>query len=87
MRTVLALLFSLAAATTTAAPLPPAARAEVNALEEDGTISGGMIPKVETCIEAIERGVQGVVILDGKTPHAVLLELFTEHGAGTLIVP
>ena len=53
----------------------------------DGTISGGMIPKVETCIEAIERGVEGVVILNGKTPHAVLLELFTEHGAGTLIVP
>ena len=46
-----------------------------------------MIPKVETCIEAIERGVEGVVILNGKTPHAVLLELFTEHGAGTLIVP
>ncbi|MBX3582332.1 MAG: acetylglutamate kinase [Rhizobiaceae bacterium] len=53
----------------------------------DGTISGGMIPKVETCIEAIERGVEGVVILNGKTAHAVLLELFTEHGAGTLIVP
>ena len=56
-------------------------------LINDGTISGGMIPKVETCIEAIERGVEGVVILNGKTPHAVLLELFTEHGAGTLIVP
>ncbi len=53
----------------------------------DGTISGGMIPKVETCIEAIERGVKGVVILDGKTPHAVLLELYTDHGAGTLITP
>jgi acetylglutamate kinase len=51
----------------------------------DGTISGGMIPKVETCIEALERGVEGVVILDGKVPHAVLLELFTELGAGTLI--
>ena len=46
-----------------------------------------MIPKVETCIDAIGRGVEGVVILDGKTPHAVLLELFTEHGAGTLIRP
>jgi acetylglutamate kinase len=53
----------------------------------DGTISGGMIPKVETCIEAIDRGVEGVAILNGKTPHSVLLELFTEHGAGTLIVP
>jgi len=58
---------------------------EVRRLIADGTISGGMIPKVETCIEAIERGVEGVVILDGKVPHAVLLELFTELGAGTLI--
>ncbi|HTP92638.1 MAG TPA: acetylglutamate kinase [Xanthobacteraceae bacterium] len=51
----------------------------------DGTISGGMIPKVETCIDALDKGVEGVVILDGKVPHAVLLELFTELGAGTLI--
>jgi acetylglutamate kinase len=50
----------------------------------DGTISGGMIPKVETCIDALEQGVEAVVILDGKVPHAVLLELFTELGAGTL---
>ena len=46
-----------------------------------------MIPKVETCIGAIDKGVEGVVILNGKRAHAVLLELFTEHGAGTLIVP
>ncbi len=51
----------------------------------DGTITGGMIPKIETCIYALERGVEAVVILDGKVPHAVLLELFTDHGAGTLI--
>jgi acetylglutamate kinase len=51
----------------------------------DGTVTGGMIPKIETCIYAIERGVEGVVILDGKVPHAVLLELLTDHGAGTLI--
>jgi acetylglutamate kinase len=51
----------------------------------DGTVVGGMIPKVQTCIEALERGVEGVVILDGKVPHAVLLELLTDHGAGTLI--
>lgn len=51
----------------------------------DGTVTGGMIPKIETCIYAIEQGVEGVVILDGKVPHAVLLELLTEHGAGTLI--
>ncbi len=61
--------------------------AEAKALIADGTISGGMIPKVETCIYAIEKGVEGVVILNGKTAHAVLLELFTEHGAGTLLVP
>ncbi|HVY21271.1 MAG TPA: acetylglutamate kinase [Bauldia sp.] len=57
------------------------------ALIADGTISGGMIPKVETCIDAIKQGVEGVVILNGKVPHAVLLELFTDHGAGTLITP
>ena len=51
----------------------------------DGTISGGMIPKVETCLYALEQGVEGVVILDGQVPHAVLLELLTDHGAGTLM--
>jgi acetylglutamate kinase len=51
----------------------------------DGTIAGGMIPKVETCIYALERGVEGVVIMDGKVPHALLVELFTDRGAGTLI--
>jgi acetylglutamate kinase len=59
--------------------------AEARALIQSGVISGGMIPKVETCIEALEHGVEGVVILNGATPHAVLLELFTEAGAGTLI--
>jgi acetylglutamate kinase len=58
---------------------------EARRLIADGTIAGGMIPKVETCIQALEGGVEGVVILDGKVPHAVLLELFTELGAGTLI--
>jgi acetylglutamate kinase len=65
--------------------LPKLTIAEVRALIADGTISGGMIPKVETCIYALEAGVEGVVILDGKVPHAVLLELLTDHGAGTLI--
>ncbi|MGB1026077.1 MAG: acetylglutamate kinase, partial [Rhodospirillaceae bacterium] len=51
----------------------------------DGTISGGMIPKVQNCIDAVERGVGAAVILDGRVPHAILLELFTEGGAGTLI--
>ncbi|MFD0916902.1 acetylglutamate kinase [Pseudahrensia aquimaris] len=59
---------------------------EAKALMDDGTISGGMIPKVQTCIEALNKGVEGVVIVNGKVPHAVLLELFTNHGAGTLIV-
>ncbi len=58
---------------------------EAKAMIADGTISGGMIPKVESCISVIEGGVEGVVILDGRVPHAVLLELFTEHGVGTLI--
>lgn len=51
----------------------------------DGTIAGGMIPKVETCINALDLGVEGVAIVDGRVQHAVLLELFTDHGAGTLI--
>jgi len=59
--------------------------ADIPGLIADGTITGGMIPKVETCMYAIERGVEGVVILDGKLPHAVLIELRTDHGAGTLI--
>ena len=59
---------------------------EARRLIADGTISGGMIPKVETCIYALEAGVEGVVILDGKVPHAVLLELLTDHGAGTLML-
>jgi acetylglutamate kinase len=58
--------------------------AEARALIRDGTITGGMIPKVEGCIEVVEAGVEAVVILNGKVAHAVLLELFTEHGAGTL---
>ncbi|WP_412058834.1 acetylglutamate kinase [Bartonella sp. DGB2] len=60
---------------------------EARALIKDGTISGGMIPKVQTCLKAIETGTEGVVILNGKTPHAVLLELFTEQGVGTLMLP
>jgi acetylglutamate kinase len=58
---------------------------ECRRLIADGTITDGMIPKIETCIYAIEQGVEAVVILDGKVSHAVLLELFTDHGAGTLV--
>ncbi|RCL00149.1 MAG: acetylglutamate kinase [Candidatus Tokpelaia sp. JSC188] len=60
---------------------------EARELIHDGTISGGMIPKVETCIKAIRHGVEGVVILNGKIAHSILLELFTDKGAGTLIIP
>ncbi|UYQ71811.1 acetylglutamate kinase [Pelagibacterium flavum] len=66
--------------------IPELSVREAQQLIADGTISGGMIPKVETCIEALDRGVEGVVIVNGKTAHSVLLELFTEHGAGTLMV-
>lgn len=58
---------------------------DIPVLMKDGTISGGMIPKVETCVDAVKGGVEAVVILDGRVPHAVLLELFTEDGVGTLI--
>ena len=59
--------------------------AEAQSLIEDRTISGGMIPKIESCLDVIAEGVEAVVIINGKVPHAVLLELLTEHGAGTLI--
>lgn len=59
--------------------------AEVRAMIEDGTISGGMIPKVETALSAVSNGVRAAVIMDGKLPNATLLELFTEHGAGSII--
>jgi acetylglutamate kinase len=65
--------------------IPEMSVAEVKHGIEAGWISGGMIPKVETCIYAVERGVKGAVILDGRVPHAVLRELFTDGGAGTLI--
>jgi acetylglutamate kinase len=58
---------------------------QVRRLMADGTISGGMIPKLETCIAAIEGGVEAAVILDGRVPHALLLEIFTNHGIGTII--
>ncbi|WP_439567284.1 acetylglutamate kinase [Sphingopyxis sp.] len=57
----------------------------IAALKGDGTITGGMIPKVETCVAAVDAGVEAAVILDGRIPHAMLLEIFTARGAGTLI--
>jgi len=62
--------------------LTPAA---VRGLREDGTITGGMIPKLETCVAAVQAGVDAAVILDGRVPHAMLLEIFTRQGAGTLV--
>jgi len=67
--------------------IPHLSVGEAKKLIKDGTIHGGMIPKVETCLDAIDSGVNGAVIIDGRVPHALLLELFTEHGAGTLIEP
>jgi acetylglutamate kinase len=62
--------------------LDPAA---INALKADGTVTGGMIPKLETCIAAVEGGAEAAVILDGRVPHVTLLEIFTKGGAGTLV--
>jgi acetylglutamate kinase len=59
--------------------------AAVKALQADGTITGGMIPKIQTCVDAVESGVDAAVILDGRIPHAMLIELFTDKGAGTLV--
>ena len=60
-------------------------RAAIEAMKDDGTISGGMIPKVDTCVAAVEAGVEAAVILDGRVPHGMLLEIFTRRGAGTLV--
>ena len=57
----------------------------IGELVADGTISGGMIPKVETCVNAVQKGVEAAVILDGRVPHVMLLEIFTKQGAGTLV--
>ncbi len=62
--------------------LTPAA---IAALRRDGTITGGMIPKLETCVDAVEGGVDAAVVLDGRVPHAMLIEIFTRQGAGTLV--
>lgn len=59
--------------------------ADIQRLQADGTIQGGMIPKLETCIHAVEAGCEAAVVLDGRVPHAMLIEVFTARGAGTLI--
>ncbi|MBQ8954795.1 MAG: acetylglutamate kinase, partial [Clostridia bacterium] len=58
---------------------------EARRLRAEGVIAGGMIPKVECCIEAIQRGVKNVVIMDGRVPHSILMEILTDEGAGTMI--
>ncbi len=65
--------------------IPELSVSECRKLISDGTISGGMIPKLETCIQAVEDDVEAAVILDGRVPHTILLEIFTERGIGTLI--
>jgi acetylglutamate kinase len=65
--------------------IPEMSIAEAEQGIADGVITNGMIPKVENCVDAVRRGVKGAVILDGRLPHVCLLELFTEHGVGTLI--
>ena len=65
--------------------IPSLTISQAEALISDGTISEGMIPKVENCIEAVRGGAEGAVIMDGRVPHALLVELFTEHGVGTII--
>ncbi len=65
--------------------IPDLTLAQVAALRRDGTITGGMIPKVETCAKAVEGGVEAAVILDGRVPHCLLLEIFTDRGIGTII--
>ena len=60
--------------------------ADAKTLFDEGVISGGMIPKVECCIDAIMRGVKKVFIMDGRVPHAILVEMLTDEGAGTMVL-
>ena len=66
--------------------IPHLTISEINQLKRQGIISGGMIPKVDCCIEAIENGVKNVVIMDGRVPHSILMELLTDEGAGTMVM-
>lgn len=66
--------------------IPEVKSSEAQKLFEDGTISGGMIPKVECCLEAIRKGVKNVIIMDGRVPHSILMELLTDEGAGTMVI-
>ena len=65
--------------------IPEISVSEAKKLYENGVISGGMIPKVDCCIKALEEGVENVTILDGRIPHSILMELLTDEGAGTMV--
>ena len=65
--------------------IPQVTISEAKALFDEGIVSGGMIPKVECCINAIEKGVKNVIIMDGRVPHSILMELLTDEGAGTMV--
>lgn len=67
--------------------IPEITVGQARSMREEGIISGGMVPKVECCIEALSRGVKKVIIMDGRVPHSILMELLTDEGAGTLFVP
>ena len=67
--------------------IPEVTVSEAKQLFDEGVISGGMIPKVECCIEAIGKGVKHVVMMDGRVPHSILMELLTDEGAGTMVKP
>ena len=69
--------------------IAPGAKLNVNQARElysSGVISGGMIPKVDCCIEALNRGVESVIIMDGRVPHSILMEILTDEGAGTMVI-
>ena len=65
--------------------IPQITVSEAKKLYDSGIISGGMIPKVDCCIEALEHGVNNVIIMDGRVPHSILMELLTDEGAGTMV--
>ena len=66
--------------------IPDVTVSEAEQLKKDGVVSGGMIPKVDCCIEAINKGVKNVVIMDGRVPHSILMEILTDEGAGTMVM-
>ena len=66
--------------------IPQVTVSEAKTLYDEGVISGGMIPKVDCCIEAISKGVKKVIIMDGRVPHSILMEILTDEGAGTMVI-